>query len=425
MKKKLLIIIICLVLLILLGVGLYFGLCDKKNNNVVNTFDNTIVSTLTIDVNPSMEIGLNIDNTIVSVKALNIDSEEMLKSAVFEGKTLVEGVNTLVELLKENNYLDNENNIVLVNVSNGELKELVETTINKVTSEKEVKTELIVLNVEETEELKSLAEENNITIAKAYYIEEQIKENEDLNFSDYVDSNVSEIKSKVEEEVKRIEETKKEEEKKQSSSGSSSSGSSSSQSSSYTGYTNQPSDPTKDLDAWCKYNKNGNPYGHEKPLIQENSSRIYNETKAVFESKYQVGDHYLASGQTSKEDSRSSYCVADVITFVTEYAHVVYITDSVTGAIIEEIVKTAPTVNITQDQARDIAYQYFVDNYGIDLDNLWTERSGTWLSASEDYSSGSYTAHYDIGVLMRDESFQGGCWVDAASGSISHVWGNR
>ena len=207
MKKR--IIFICTLLFISIALTIT-TMIVLHNNNKKEEFDDKIVSTITIDVNPSLEINLNKDNIVISVKSLNKDSDELIKDKDFSGEKLEEGIDNIVKLLKDNNYLKDDNNTIVVSVKsdNETLKETVNKTIVDKTKEKEIKTEIVLYDYEELESVKSIAEEYNITPAKAKYINEQIKDNNEIKFEELVTSPINEIEKKVEE---KKELTKKEE----------------------------------------------------------------------------------------------------------------------------------------------------------------------------------------------------------------------
>ena len=203
MKRKCIIIgfVVLLFLTIILGIVLLSNNDKGKKDTKKDEFDKKIVSVLTIDVNPSIEINLNKDNVVVSVKALNDDSKKIVGDYNYEKETIEDVLSKLVTNLKENNYLNDDNNVILINVSTEDkkLSSMVEEVTNKVLTEKEIKSEIVIQSVEETDELKKIADENNITVSKAYYINEQIKDEEGLTFEDVKDVSISEIKEKVNE----------------------------------------------------------------------------------------------------------------------------------------------------------------------------------------------------------------------------------
>ena len=175
MKNKVLLVIILLVFTVFVLLGIFFINRQKKED----IFDSTIVSTITIDINPSLEVNLNKDNIVVSVNALNEDSKVIVSNKIFSEEKFEVVMEELIDSLKENNYLSNDNNTILINVDskNNQLSNLVKNETNKILNNKQIQAELIMQQVEITEELKKIATDNNITISKAYYISEQIKDN--------------------------------------------------------------------------------------------------------------------------------------------------------------------------------------------------------------------------------------------------------
>lgn len=210
MKKK--IIIISIIVLIALAIVICLLIETNKHKSEKNEgFDSIIVSTLTIDVNPSIEINLNKDNIVVSVLALNEDSKKIIEEDYTKEK--IEAVLTkIINNLKENDYLSEDNNAILINVEtkNEILSSLIEETTNKALSEQGIKSEVIIQSVEITEELKEIASKNNITISKTYYIQEQIKDEEGLAIEDLKDKSISDIKAAITEFKEEQEKKKKE-----------------------------------------------------------------------------------------------------------------------------------------------------------------------------------------------------------------------
>ncbi len=61
--------LIIVILLLVLGVYVY-----------IEHINNQIMSTITLDINPSIEINLNKDNKVISVIALNEDAKDIVES---------------------------------------------------------------------------------------------------------------------------------------------------------------------------------------------------------------------------------------------------------------------------------------------------------------------------------------------------------
>lgn len=197
---------------------------------------NKILTTLTIDINPSIKLSLNYKDEIIKAEGLNDDGEKLLKEENFKGDDLEDAIEEIAELVVEKGYVTEEENHILINIDGKDIKEKVVTLITKEFKEENVECNVIVQEV--NAEAKANAEKYGISESKASYIEEVLKENEDITFEELKDKSINEInkhieskqQQKQEEENKKQEEEQKKEENKQntttnnSSSNSSSSG---------------------------------------------------------------------------------------------------------------------------------------------------------------------------------------------------------
>ena len=179
MKKKMLIpVVICLVLLIIFIV-LVLVKTDKKD-----------VTTITLDINPSVEIKLEKDE-VKEVRALNSDGERVIESVKDDMNledTLKEIMNKAIEL----DYIIDDNAIVLVYVDGKQDMDELQKYLNGPLSESGKSLEMIVID-KITKEDEKFAKKHNITPAKAHLINELAKER-DVKPEDYVNKSISEIK---------------------------------------------------------------------------------------------------------------------------------------------------------------------------------------------------------------------------------------
>ena len=179
MKKKLIIpIIICLV--IITGGIIYF-----INNN-------RIVSSITLDINPSIIINLDKDNKVVNVKPLNNDAKDIISNK-YNNKNLDEVFDLLITDIIDKGY-NNDNNIDVILYTDGNIKnEDIANKIEFVFGKKDIHTEVIIIE-EITKEDKELAKKYNISPAKASYIKSIKEDNEKVILEDLVNNSVSELK---------------------------------------------------------------------------------------------------------------------------------------------------------------------------------------------------------------------------------------
>ena len=178
MKKKTLIILV--VLFILIG---SFGLIYYLNHRVV--------STVTIDINPSFKINLNRKNRVVSVKPLNVDAKKLIIDD-FKNVSLDDTVLVLTDAAMEAGYGD-EQLVVLVHATGKVKSDEIKTTITSNYNEQGI--DCFVITVDNiTKEDEKLAKEKNITPAKAAYINSIVQENESIKPEVLITKSIDELK---------------------------------------------------------------------------------------------------------------------------------------------------------------------------------------------------------------------------------------
>ncbi len=181
MKKKNIILIILSIILVI-GVICFIVL---KNNN-------KIVSTITLDINPSVEINLDKDDKVISVVALNDDAKKIVNSNL-KGKSLTDIFEMLISNLIEKGYVDEDKNLDVIlhvdgNIEDKTVSEQLEYEFGK----KDVHSEIVIIeNV--TKEDKELAKKYNVSPAKVSYIKSITDDNENINIEDLTDKSVDEL----------------------------------------------------------------------------------------------------------------------------------------------------------------------------------------------------------------------------------------
>ena len=180
MKKKIIISIIGCLILAVVTIGFII-------------WDNRTISTITLDINPSIEINLNRKGKVKSVIALNEDANKIVSNNL-KGKTLDETLNVIVENLIENDYVQDNNLVDVIlysngNVSNDEISRILSTSLG----DKNIPVNIITIeNI--TEEDKGLAEEYNVSPAKVAYVKTVTEEKDSIDIDDLANKSVSEIK---------------------------------------------------------------------------------------------------------------------------------------------------------------------------------------------------------------------------------------
>ena len=177
----LLVIVLVAVLVLVLGNGK-----DKKEDI------DKVVSTVLLEINPSIEVGLNKKQEVVEVKALNDDAKDII-AGNFKGKSWEDALKGITEKLIEHGYVEEDNVVILMNVTGEAKGEELENGIRHVLGEKNINSDVIVIdNI--SEEDKELAKQYNISPVKASFINTVVKENEKVSFESLIERPVRELK---------------------------------------------------------------------------------------------------------------------------------------------------------------------------------------------------------------------------------------
>lgn len=143
-------------------------------------FDNNkIVSTITLDINPSVQINLTKNKKVKNVMELNDDAKEIVIKE-YNNKSLDEAFELLITKLIDKGYTKDKNIDVIVyaegDISSEDVASKVEFNFGK----EDIHTEVIVINTISAED-KKLAEKYDISPAKMVYIKSITKEYENIN----------------------------------------------------------------------------------------------------------------------------------------------------------------------------------------------------------------------------------------------------
>lgn len=174
---------------------LVVGLFGIYNFNSINT----VASTISLDVNPAIEIDINKNEKVLSVEAKNEDAKKVIGNMNLEKTDLETTLNALVGSLLRNGYITAESNSVLVSVENedelkgAKLKEKIASEINALLQTKEFKGAVLSQTVNPTSELKETAEKYGITLGKVKLIKSLTEKNKQYTFEELVPLTVNEL----------------------------------------------------------------------------------------------------------------------------------------------------------------------------------------------------------------------------------------
>lgn len=153
---------------------------------------NVVISKIILEINPSIEIRLNRNNKVVKVVPLNEDAKK-ISSNNTRGKDLEHALNIIIDNIIKKEFVSNGDVSILLYSEGNVDNDTIGNYISNRFDEREIHANLIHIN-NVTEEDKKLAKKYNISIAKATYVNEMLKDNPKLDIETLKDKSVNELK---------------------------------------------------------------------------------------------------------------------------------------------------------------------------------------------------------------------------------------
>lgn len=153
----------------------------------VNGSGSAVAATVTLDVNPSVEIKLNKNQRVVEVTALNADGVAIIGTMDLKNMQLEAAVNALIGSMFREGYFA-QNNSVLVSVDAAQ--NLYDQIVNAVTSEitvylqdKKIEANVLSQWITESDAAKSIAKKYGISLGKAELINKILANSPEGNYT--------------------------------------------------------------------------------------------------------------------------------------------------------------------------------------------------------------------------------------------------
>ena len=167
--------------LLALIIGIGFGAGAYKVNH-------TVVSTVSLDVNPSIELRVNRHERVLEARALNEDARAVLDGMNLEGSDLNVAVNAVIGAMVRNGYISEAANSILISVDSDDnanakaLQEKLTLEVSKLLDTQNFNGAVLSQTVEKESELKLKAEKYGITVGKAQLIEKILEKDTQYSF---------------------------------------------------------------------------------------------------------------------------------------------------------------------------------------------------------------------------------------------------
>ena len=177
------------VVIVLAGTASYF----------VYSANYKVSSTISLDVNPSIEITVNSKEKVLKVLPLNADAEKVVGNMDFSGSDLDITVNALIGSMLRNGYLNELSNSILISVDTkdetegAELREKLTAEINAILSSDTFDGAVITQNITSDKQLQTLADTYGITPGKAQLVSRIVSSNELYSFEELSKLSINEL----------------------------------------------------------------------------------------------------------------------------------------------------------------------------------------------------------------------------------------
>ena len=159
----------------------------------------SVASTVSLDVNPSIEIQVNKKEEVLAVNPRNEDAQIVVGDMDFKGSNLDVAVNALIGSMLRNGYLNELANSILISVDNQdpakstELQERLANEINAVLQSGTFDGAVLSQSISADSKLRELADTYGITLGKAQLIQQITQQSAFYSFEDLVPLSINDL----------------------------------------------------------------------------------------------------------------------------------------------------------------------------------------------------------------------------------------
>lgn len=159
----------------------------------------SVASTVSLDVNPSIEIQVNKKEEVLAVNPRNEDAQIVVGDMDFKGSNLDVAVNALIGSMLRNGYLNELANSILISVDNqdpaksAELQERLANEINAVLQSGTFDGAVLSQSISADSKLRELADTYGITLGKAQLIQQITQQSAFYSFEDLVPLSINDL----------------------------------------------------------------------------------------------------------------------------------------------------------------------------------------------------------------------------------------
>ncbi len=178
------------ILMLIIGMGAIIG---------IHYTNNTAVSTISLDVNPSIEITVNRHQRVLEVKARNMDAKIIMGDMELQGSDLEVAVNAIIGSMLRYGYITELANSILISVDSKDanqaaaLQEKLTAEVQAMLRTESFSGAVISQTINPKTELEQKAEQFGITLGKAQLVEKIAAQDDRYSFEDLAKLNINEL----------------------------------------------------------------------------------------------------------------------------------------------------------------------------------------------------------------------------------------
>ncbi len=164
--------------------------------NAIKGANDSLISTVTLDVNPSIQIDVNGDQKVLKVLPLNDDGKKVVGEMNFKNSSLDVTVNALIGSMVRNGYINELANSILISVDGAnadKLEQKLSKDIEKLLKTDKFDGAVLGQVIDSDDDLDDIAEKYGITEGKAQLIKKIIASNNVYTFEQLAPLTINEL----------------------------------------------------------------------------------------------------------------------------------------------------------------------------------------------------------------------------------------
>lgn len=176
------------------GLGFGFACVIMLFIGIIFFKNNSNIAVIGIDVNPSLELGINSKNKVVSVNTNNDDAIKVIGDMNLKGTDALVAMNAIFGSMVKNGYINDSENSILISLVDGEynVDKLANDVYNNLQNEK-INSSILTLNTNTSDYDNELSKKYNISVSKVKLIKSIINKNSLYRFEDLSKLNTNEL----------------------------------------------------------------------------------------------------------------------------------------------------------------------------------------------------------------------------------------